>query len=121
MTKKENKIFDGKFDDYSFTPEKNNRTERYSNDPCSIFEYDPAEVKVESLSLHESQQAKMKKNVRGNARVVEGFGKIDYYKKLEQSKPPLVDNSNRIVHGDPSAINRRRENKKKLVKFAKRS
>lgn len=104
MTKKDNKIFDGKFDDYSFKPEKNNRTERYSNEPCSIFEYDPAEVKVESLSLHESQQAKMKKNVRGNARVVEGFGKIDYYKKLEQSKPPLVSNSNRIVNGDPSAI-----------------
>jgi len=103
-TKKDNKIFDGEFDDYSFKPEKNNRTERYSNEPCSIFEYDPAEVKVESLSLHESQQAKMKRNVRGNARVVEGYGKIDYYKKLEQSKPPLVDNSNRIVQGDPSAI-----------------
>lgn len=95
---KQNKIFDGSYDQYSFKP--SNKQERYSNEPCSIFEFDPQEVKVESLSLHERTQ----KNVRGNPRVVEGYGKIDYYKKLEQKKPPLVDNSNRIVDGDPNAI-----------------
>jgi len=92
---KQNKIFDGQFDSYSFKP--SSKQEKYKNEPCSIFEFDPAEVKVESLSLHERTQ----KNVRGNPRVVEGYGKIDYYKKLEQAKPPLVDNSNRIVDGDP--------------------
>jgi hypothetical protein len=101
-----NKIFDGKFDNYSFKP--GNKQERYSNEPCSIFEYDPDEVKVESLSLHE----RTKKNVRGNPRVVEGYGKVDYYKKLEQKKPPVVDNSNRIVDGDPDAIKYTTSNQK---------
>lgn len=97
---KQNKIYDGQFKQDSFRSLSNKR-ERYSNDPCSIFEYDPVEVKVESLSLHERTQ----KNVRGNPRVVEGYGKIDYYKKLEQKKPPLVDNFNRIVDGDPNLQN----------------
>lgn len=91
-----NKIYDGPFDDRTFQPA--NKTGTYKHEPVSIFDYDPMEVGVESLSLHE----RTRDNVRKNPVVVEGFGKIDYYKKKE--RPGDVDNSNRVVPGDPNSI-----------------
>lgn len=91
-----NKIYDGEFRDDTFTPA--NKIERYSNEPVSIFDYDPSEVGVESLSLHD----RTKKNIRSNPVVVEGFGKVDMYKNRPSKSD--VDNSNRVVPGDPNSI-----------------
>jgi len=92
-----NKIYLGPYDEYTFEPA--NKAKPYKVDPVSIFDYDPVEVGVESLSLNE----KVRGNVRKNPVVVEGFGKVDHYAKRGKHGHE-VDNSNRVVPGQPDQI-----------------
>jgi hypothetical protein len=91
-------IFGGQYDEYSFKP--SSRVDSYKIEPASIFEHDPVEVGVESLSLHEST----KKNKRGNPEIVEGYGKIDYRKISQTPRGTVVEDSNRKVEGHPELI-----------------
>ena len=92
-----NKIYLGPYDDYTFEPA--NKQKHYKVDPVSIFDYDPVEVGVESLSLNE----KVRGNVKKNPVVVEGYGKVDHYAKRNRNGTD-VDNSNRVVPGQPDQI-----------------
>jgi hypothetical protein len=93
-----NKIFDGADYDTSFKP--SSRVDPYKIEPASIFEHDPMEVGVESLSLHDTTR----KNIKGNPSVVEGYGKIDYKKLAQTPKGTQVEDSNRTVPGHPELI-----------------
>jgi len=92
-----NKIYLGPYDDYTFEPA--NKQKHYKVDPVSIFDYDPVEVGVESLSLNE----KVRGNVKKNPVIVEGYGKVDHYAKRNRNGTD-VDNSNRVVPGQPDQI-----------------
>lgn len=93
-----NKIFDGPYDDSSF--KHSSQKPGYKINPASVFEHDPAELGVESLSLHEST----KRNSKGNPVVVEGYGKINYKEMKAKPEGNQVEDSNRIVPGHPGLI-----------------